>query len=1377
MKINKSSYFNIQNLILRLFFSASIGLLPMAAQAVAPVDFATTPLANTPLTDVKPNMLYVMDDSGSMARDYMPDWANDNALFFDDASYNSLAYNPAIVYYPPVNFTSGGVDKSTYPSQTGLSVAEGADFSATPNWKRVKSDPYLSTSTTNLEGLNSGAGPQFWVTIPAEYCKKADLKECNAQTSPTATYSFPAPIRWCNSSANAAAATPPAGSCQGTRIESGTNRFNNLRAPAASGTGAAVATITFTSASSTPRVTSVRVGGQEILRRQTSQTNSLSSLANDVTDNINDCTNFAWGNCSVSGYSASVSGNTVTIYAPTATTATPVVSFNNGNLSGTVTAFATPPATPGGRKQVTITPATTSYPYPGRTTKAPERVDCAGTTCTYREEMTNYANWYAYYRTRILMMKTSTALAFEAVGDDFRVGYMTIHPGSNQRINLDTFSGSHKANWYQRLFKTTTGSATPLRLALSQAGRIFANKETINGTFTDPMEYECQENFTLLTTDGYWNTGDGKEINGTTTMRNYDASPAKPPYYEGPTATSNTLADVAKYYRDTDLRTAALGNCTGALGTNVCESASTSSGPAPNTKQSMATLTLGLGVDGTITYSTDYKTATVGDFADIKKGVKNWPVPSDDDITTVDDLWHAAVNGDGTYFSAKKPTELVQRLREAIASISVELGNGATAAATSLNPVSGSSNFFYISSYVSGDWTGNLEKRSLDLATRKINPTAVACVEDVVASNNCFTPGSVQPDGAGYSCVTPGITDPALCSGTLVGTDCKVPLATSCTGVLKNQATRRILFNGGGSLQPFDYNNLTATQQANFDPAFLKANLTQGPAYTPTQEANLSGVNLVNYLKGATDFDESATDPDKQLFRKRNAILGDLVNSEPVFIGPPSFDYGDSGYTAFKAAQAGRRSVIYVGSNDGMAHAFDADTLQEIWAFVPSMVIRNMWRLADSNYAKKHAFYVNGDFQVGDICVATNCDAASGSDWRTILVGSLESGGRGYFALDITDPNSPQLLWEFDASAAKGDVNLGFSYGKAVITKRASDGKWVVMFSSGYNNIPDNNAFYSLTSTKFKPNNPTQYIGGDGIGRLYVVDAKNGAKLATISTNVGSVSSPSGLGQIAAITPNSQLNNLTTYVYGGDLMGNVWRFNISNNTVTKFAELIGPNGAQPVTVRPNAGSVGGISSNRRIILVGTGKYLEVSDLSNTDKQTLYGITDDNAWSTPLVNPRASLIQQVLTTDPSDPDTRTITSYTVDLKSASAVRGWYIDLPDTGERQDVNAQLIGTNLLVPTTVTESTACQPDGYSWQYQLNYRTGSYIVPGAPLGNRFQTRTTGNAVLNIDGKPVNFRSSTKGTVGDRGEGQELAQDPSGNGFQLRRSIWRELVN
>ena len=126
---------------------------------------------------------------------------------------------------------------------------------------------------------------------------------------------------------------------------------------------------------------------------------------------------------------------------------------------------------------------------------------------------------------------------------------------------------------------------------------------------------------------------------------------------------------------------------------------------------------------------------------------------------------------------------------------------------------------------------------------------------------------------------------------------------------------------------------------------------------------------------------------------------------------------------------------MYVGANDGMLHAFNADTGKEEWAFVPSEVIKHLWKLADKDYANKHDFYVNGSTAAADVCVS-GCDSES-AIWKTVLVGSLGRGGRGYFALDITDPDEPKLLWEFSATTSGiGDDNLGYSFGRANFTKR-----------------------------------------------------------------------------------------------------------------------------------------------------------------------------------------------------------------------------------------------------------------------------------------------------------------------------------------------------
>ena len=129
-----------------LVFSAST-----RAAVTSPLDLATIPLSNSPTVSIQPNLLFIMDDSGSMARDYMPDWANSGTdSLFRSASYNTVAYNPEIRYLPPAYFTASGLNVTTYPSQTGMTTATGASSASKPNWRQVKNNPYRSTSTSNI---------------------------------------------------------------------------------------------------------------------------------------------------------------------------------------------------------------------------------------------------------------------------------------------------------------------------------------------------------------------------------------------------------------------------------------------------------------------------------------------------------------------------------------------------------------------------------------------------------------------------------------------------------------------------------------------------------------------------------------------------------------------------------------------------------------------------------------------------------------------------------------------------------------------------------------------------------------------------------------------------------------------------------------------------------------------------------------------------------------------------------------------------------------------------------------------------------------------------------------------------------------------------
>lgn len=1367
MKRYHKKYFNSRVVIALLAFVFNIISLPASAATVnSPLDLATIPLANSPTVTIQPNLLFILDDSGSMSWDYMPDWANSSTPErFRNASYNTVAYNPAISYLPPVFFDAGGFNTTQYPSQTGQSTATGASSATKPNWRQVKNNAYTGSGyPSGTQNLETEAA--YYHTIPGEYCAKPDLKDCVTQSSPSASYPFPAPVRWCDTSANASAAVPAAGSCQASRV----GTYDELRAPTQR-----TATIKIDNSNSCTTVNGILVDSVQIMAAAINCSSTESTTASRIMDEINACTYAKTGNCSVAGYRASRSSSTITIFAPTTVTVTPSApTTSGGSISTTITAFVKNNV-PGEVLFVPITSSVASYALPGSGAKASTRTDCAGSTCTYVEEMTNYANWHTYYGTRGQAMKTSASIAFKDVGEDFRVGFMTTSTRSAQMLNFATFNNAHKANWYSMFFSAPADRNTPLRGALSKAGRIYAN-ETLakRGVFTDPMEYECQQNFTLLTTDGYWNTGDETAtyaggplgLTGTNVGNMDSASAGTPrPQREGTTARSDTLADVAKYYFDTDIRTVDLGNHIGALGSDVSQS------PPPSTanqKQNMVTFTLGMGVDGVLSYTTDYKTATAGDFADIKNGTKNWPDPiGNSGPERIDDLWHAAVNGGGTYFSAKNPQELVSSLKEALASIKVKLGAATAAATSTLNPVAGDNNA-YVASYTSGFWTGNLEKRSIDIETGEVVSTSEdRCVEDVVSTSSCTTPSSVVADGnGGYDCVTPAGS--GSCSGTV---DCIVPMAISCTGTLKNKVadftdTRTIKMNSGGTLTDFNYSTISALGLGGtFASTFLAANLTQWPTLTAAQQANVTPENLVNYLRGQKGFDENAGDVNKRVFRKRQAVLGDAVESKPAFVGKPTFNYSDAGYAEFKATKASRTKVVFMGANDGMLHAFDANTLEELWAYVPTPVIRNMWKLADMRYGdvnfNLHSFYVNADPIISDICVS-GC-GSDGATWKTILVAGLNGGGRGYYALDITNPASPSLMWEFTPNQ---ESNLGYTFGNPVITKLPdATGTWVVLVTSGYNNIPDNSSFYDLTTTKFKPNNPAQYTSGDGKGYLYVLNATTGAKIAQIETGVGNTSTPSGLGKIKAYADDAEKNNTTTYVYGGDLLGNLWRFDLSNYSKMLFASLQA-SGGQPITTEPELGYI----SNKRVVFVGTGKYLEVSDLLDTSQQTIYGIKDDETGTT-LVNPRSSLVEQTIVENGVN-NRKSGTTNPVDFATG---RGWYVDLPDPGERQNVSSQLVLGTLLVPTTVPTSSACQPAGYGWFNFFDYKTGAAVPLTDNVSVRTGAPTVGFNIVYIKGKPKVSLVTADDPIPKLQP--DIPFEGSGSGFQKKRSIWREIIN
>ncbi len=1304
--------------------------LLIAQHALATTDLATAPLQTSTTTQVKPNIFFIIDDSGSMDWDYLPDWANNAPTpLFRNSGFNGIYYDPAIRYTPPLQYDA----RTSYASMTSAN---------TTRWTRVKNDGFgvqaSSTSTTDL----AAASTTYYTFIPGEYCSAPNLRSCVTQAAASTDYPYPATLRWCSDSSLT--------QCQATRIESG-NTYLHPRYPGQA--ISATATITVDTATRNSQVTNIRVNGQRILAgtASTSRNNPTGNLAKDIAAEINRCTSDFAGSCAVSGYSATYSGNVVTISAPTSAgslTVTPVVTWSS-DANGSVTAFTGGGTAPGSNQLVNITSGTDSYPYPGRTAKASTRSDCAGTTCTYAEEMTNYANWWTYYRTRMQTMKTATSLAFAVLDEKFRIGYYSINNATGSDFlniaNIDRDSGGQMDLWYRKLFAANPSGNTPLRPRLATAGRYYAGKlkgSSVNGvTANDPMQYACQRNYTILSTDGYWNVPSTLpvQINGSTSIgdQDGDTSVARP-YFDG-NATGNTLADVALYYYNTDLRTNALDNATGSLRTDVA------SNNVPDGQQRMFTSTLGLGASGVMQYQSNYATARSGDYYDVLKGTTvtssnagsgvcswqssgacNWPAPTSGEQTTIDDLWHAAVNGRGSYYSAGNPAALKTGLSNFLQSVSAATGNAAAATTSNPNTVQGD-NFLFQSTFRSVEWFGELARYRLDLDTGAQIPDA-----------DWSQSGTVYSNAANRTLAAPTLDN-------------------------RTYTERSIYTTDGGNRIAFEWSAMSPTLQNMFKVDAVRtlsqmcasgdtcldaaAQVNSTTAGTTTGAA---GINLVNFLRG----DRSNEGPDKNTYyRQRTHVMGDVVDSQAVYIKKPMYNYTDSGYSTYKSNKASRQGMVYVGANDGMLHAFNADTGAEVWAYIPSLVLPNLYKLADKNYGNNHQYYVNATPQQGDVYY----DDA----WHTILVGGLGRGGRGFYALDVTDPSAaPTVLWEFSVA---NNADVGYSFGTPVITK-LSDGTWVTLITSGYNN---NDA-----------------SGATGAGKVWVLNAKTGAVIKEISTGEGSRANPSGLARILAYSETASTNNTATTLYGGDLLGNVWRIDISALTrsggsaaVTKLATLQNSSTAQSITARPQVSKIG----DKRIVFVGTGRYLGVSDIANTDVHSIYAIKDSNtAYGNPRDNTCTGsektncFVKQNYTDSNNKRTASSSVSYDVDFDT---MRGWYADLPASGERANTDPALqLGTLVFTTNTPSDDSACSPGGTSNIIYVNYKTGLAVPGKSDIGgllasNGISALASAPTLVRLpNGKVVAIVNLSNGTT-------VTIEVPIGSNSQkTRRVSWRELV-
>lgn len=511
------------------------------------------------------------------------------------------------------------------------------------------------------------------------------------------------------------------------------------------------------------------------------------------------------------------------------------------------------------------------------------------------------------------------------------------------------------------------------------------------------------------------------------------------------------------------------------------------------------------------------------------------------------------------------------------------------------------------------------------------------------------------------------------------------------------------------------------------------------------------GETRLQYLRGDRS-NESAAD-----YRERGTALGDLINSAPVFVGAPRFLYPDDWddvtdtdnqgnpvnatepedgdpYSGFFVDQEDRTEMIYVGGNDGMVHGFDADTGQELLAFVPSAVFDNLNELTSPNY--EHLYYVDGSPTYAD---AYFNEQGTDNGWRSVLTGGLNAGGQGVYALDVTEPSTftqstadDIVLWEFtDAD----DADLGFTFSKPNVV-RMKNGEWAAVFGNGYNNTD---------------NSPGDTNVGDGTAALYVVNIENGDLIRKIDTGAGTTSNPNGLSAVAPVDVDG--DSIVDGAYAGDLNGNLWKFDLSDSDPSNWTatsifqtEAVDPNGngpndtvTQPITVRPQVGPHPH-GADGFMVYFGTGKFLGAGDAEQDDQptQTFYAVLDltkDNG--TQIVLEKDDLVEQQILEEvtidangtPGDPTDDSEVRITSDIENYSyldpndnqstGAGGWYMDLINTdngsntdnfGEKAVTDPLLRSGRIIFTTLIPSDSPCDFGGSGWLMELDAEDGSLL-------------------------------------------------------------------
>lgn len=487
--------------------------------------------------------------------------------------------------------------------------------------------------------------------------------------------------------------------------------------------------------------------------------------------------------------------------------------------------------------------------------------------------------------------------------------------------------------------------------------------------------------------------------------------------------------------------------------------------------------------------------------------------------------------------------------------------------------------------------------------------------------------------------------------------------------------------------------------------ASLSAAMQQSLDLSAAGTADGQGADRLNYIRGDKSHEGTGNG-----YRARAHLLGDTVHAAPYYVAaPPFLDSVGAGYNSFWQTHVNRTPMLYLGANDGMLHAFDAATGQERFAYVPHAVFAHLNQLTTPTYG--HRFFVDGSPTVLDAYAnfgALRCGAGA-TCWRSVLVSGLRRGGQGVFALDVTDPSrfdevhaAKLALWEF---TDQDDADLGYTYSQPSIVRMAN-GRWAAVFGNGYNNSEaDGNASTTGHAVLY-----IVYFDG-GLDGLWTP----GTDYIKLSTGSGTVTTPNGLATPAPVDVDGDMT--VDVIYAGDLLGQLWKFDVNNADPAQwqvagnqplFIAEIGGN-RQPITVRPEAG-LNPYDPDDVLVYVGTGKYLEPTDHTTTiPTQTLYAIRDKVSTTPSTINRVDLLEQEVIATLG---NARVTSDYEINWNLHA---GWYLDLPEAGERHMSRPMLRNERVIFTTGLPHDQPCETGGSGWLMEFDAVTGQRL-PHSPF-------------------------------------------------------------